>query len=105
MVVRLVHATALALALALALPMQADDRAIRSKVPAVYPEIAKRMHISGTVHLSVTIDAEGKVTDVKTLTGNRMLGSAAEDAVRRWRFAPAAAESTIEIEVNFGGTQ
>ena len=37
-------------------------------MPPVYPEIAKRMHISGKVELQVTVDAQGKVKDVKPMT-------------------------------------
>ncbi|MGD0830570.1 MAG: energy transducer TonB [Terracidiphilus sp.] len=100
--VRLTRAAALALMLALVMPARAaDERAVRSRVPPVYPEIAKRMKITGAVHVSVTIDAEGKVTDAKTISGNRMLGAAAEDAVRRWRFESGTGTTTMEIELTF----
>ncbi len=104
--VRLIQAAALALAVALAIPARAaDDRAVKSRVSPVYPEIAKRMKITGAVHMEVTVDADGKVTDVKTLNGNHALAPAAEDAVRKWRFAPGAARSTVEVEVNFNLAQ
>ena len=89
------------LALAMALPANAGERAIKSKVSPVYPEIAKRMKITGAVKLEATVDAEGKVTGVKTLSGNSMLSPAAEEAVRKWKFAPAAAESIVEVNLNF----
>jgi len=100
---RLGKVTAMALALAFVLPMpaRADDRAIRSRVAPVYPEIARRMRITGAVVLEVTVDADGKVSDVKTLTGNHALGPAAEDAVRKWKFAPGAGVSIVQVEVNF----
>jgi outer membrane biosynthesis protein TonB len=44
------------------------------------------------------------VTAVKTVTGNSMLSRAAEDAVSKWKFASAAEESTVEIDINFGGS-
>jgi TonB family protein len=98
---RLAQAAALALAVSLAMPASAaDGRAIKSRFPPVYPEIAKRMRISGVVRLEVTVDAEGKVTDVKPLSGNTMLSTAAIEAVRRWRFEPGS-ESTEEISLNF----
>lgn len=92
---------ALALLLALSLPSSAEDRAIKSRVAPLYPEIAKRMRIEGVVTMSVTVDAEGKVTDVKTVSGNRTLSIAAEDAVRKWRFAPGAGVATLEVSLNF----
>ncbi len=99
---RLFQAAALALVVSMAMPgMAADERAIKSRVAPVYPEIAKRMKITGVVKIEATVDPGGKVTDVKTLSGNRMLSPAAEDAVRKWRFAPAAAQSTVPVDINF----
>jgi TonB family protein len=95
------QAAILALLLVLALPAGAVERAVKSRINPVYPEIARRMKITGVVKLEVKVDPDGKVIDIKTLTGNRALSTAAEDAVRKWRFVPAAAESTIEVEVNF----
>jgi len=88
------------LMMALALPGRAaDERAVKSRVPPVYPELAKRMKITGVVKVEATVDADGKVTDVKTLSGSRSLSVAAEEAVRK--FVPAAAESTVDVEINF----
>jgi TonB family protein len=67
----------------------------------VYPELAKRMRIEGAVKVEATVSSEGKVTAVKTLSGNRMLSPAAEEAVSRWRFVPADAPSTVDVDVNF----
>ena len=72
-----------ALLLAMALPARAgDDRAIKTRVSPVYPEIAKRMKIAGVVRIEATVDPQGKVKEVKTVSGNHMLSVAAEDAVR-----------------------
>ncbi len=79
----------------------ADDRAVKQKVPPVYPELAKRMRISGVVKMEATVDAEGKVTAVKTVSGNHALSDAAEDAVRKWKFVPSPAESVVPVEVTF----
>ena len=83
------------------MPGHAEDRAVKSRVPPVYPELAKRMRISGAVKVEATVDADGKVTDVKTINGNRALATAAEDAVRKWKFAPGAGVSVVELEINF----
>ena len=104
--VRLIQAAALALVVTLAIPAgAADNRAVKSRVAPVYPEIAKRMRIAGEVQLEVTVDPEGKVTDVKRVSGNGMLSSAAEDAVRIWRFEPGPGASTVELSLNFALTQ
>jgi TonB family protein len=100
--VRLFQVAALGLLATVAMPVQAaDDRAVKTRVAPVYPEIAKRMRISGTVRVEATVDPDGKVIDVKTLSGSRALSPAAEDAVRKWRFAPGAAQATIDVEINF----
>jgi TonB family protein len=97
-------AVAAVLLTVLAAPLCYANRAIVQRVPPVYPEMAKRMKISGAVKLEVSVDAAGKVTAVKTLDGNRMLSQAAEDAVRKWKFE-AGAESTEEVTLNFALAQ
>jgi len=100
------QAAVLALLLTLALPARAgDDRAVKSRVPPVYPELAKRMHIAGEVKLEATVDADGKVTDVKEVSGNHMLAIAAEDAVRKWKFEGGSGEATVNVTVNFALSQ
>lgn len=99
---KFMQATALALMLAMAMPVWAGDaRAVRSRIPPVYPELAKRMKISGAVRLEAAVDAQGKVTEVKELSGNHMLAVAAEEALRQWKFAPASAETNETVEINF----
>jgi len=100
------HLGALLLVLALALPASAaGDRAVKSRVSPSYPEMAKRMKISGAVKIEATVDADGKVTAVKTLDGNRMLATAAEDAVKKWKFEAGAGETTVEATLNFALAQ
>ena len=101
----LFNTAVLALALSVALPAYADGRAIKSRVNPVYPEIAKRMKIGGLVKLEASVSADGRVVSVKTLSGNRMLSNAAEDAVKQWKFVPGAEQSTEEIDVNFAVSQ
>jgi TonB family protein len=101
----ILEAAAWALMVLIAAPGNASDRAVKTKVPPVYPEIAKRMKITGVVKVEATVDADGKVTDVKTLSGSRTLSPAAEEAVRKWKFAPAAVTSTEDVDVNFAMAQ
>jgi TonB family protein len=87
--------------LLLALPAHADERRVEKRVPPTYPEIAKRMRITGIVHIEATVAPDGSVTSVKTTSGNKMLSPAAEDAVKRWKFVPGDSQSTVGIDVNF----
>lgn len=79
----------------------ADERGVKTRVAPVYPELAKRMHISGAVKVKATVDADGKVTDVKAVSGNSILVNAAEDAVRKWRFVAGEGTTTVEVTVTF----
>jgi TonB family protein len=59
------------------------------------------MHVAGKVVLLVQIQTDGTVSDTKVESGHALLTAAAQDAVKRWRFAPNAAASESEVEVNF----
>ncbi|MDR3726772.1 MAG: energy transducer TonB [Terracidiphilus sp.] len=105
---KLFQVAALALLVSLALPVPAraaDDRAVKSRVAPVYPELAKRMKIGGLIKVEATVDPGGSVLDTKTVSGNHMLSVAAEEAVRKWKFVPAAAQSTVEVSINFALSQ
>jgi TonB family protein len=100
------QAAALALVVVMAIPAHAaDEREIKSRVAPVYPELAKRMKIMGAVKIEATVDADGKVTDVKSVGGNQMLSAAAEEAVRKWKFAAGAGIATVQVELKFALAQ
>jgi periplasmic protein TonB len=60
---------------------------VRHVVP-VYPEIARAARVQGDVVLDCTISNEGRVVDVKVLSGHALLQAAAVDAVRQWVYRP-----------------
>ena len=100
--VKLLQACALALMLALSVQGRAaDDRTVKVRVPPVYPELAKRMKISGVVKIEATVDPDGKVTDVKTVEGNHMLSTAAEEAVRKWKFTSGSGTTDVNVDITF----
>jgi TonB family protein len=82
----------------------ANTRKIKSSVPPEYPEIAKRMHLAGTVRIQVTITPEGKVKSTKVLGGNPLLADAAVEAIKKWKFETAKEETTEVIPFEFKGT-
>jgi TonB family protein len=83
----------------------ATPRAVVSRVAPAYPELARRMHVSGKVVLLVSIQADGKVSATKVESGHALLAPAAQEAVSRWRFVPAPEASESEIDVNFSDGQ
>lgn len=76
-------------------------RKIKSKVAPQYPDIARKLGLSGTVKLEIVIAANGSVKETKVIGGHPILVTAAEDAVKKWKFEPAAGESTQPVEVKF----
>ena len=92
---------AFAVAIILAVPGRADDRAVKSKVAPIYPDIARRLHVEGMVSIQATVDAGGNVTEAKATGGNALLGPAAEDAVRKWKFDAGSGNATVKVNVEF----
>lgn len=92
----------LALLLGPAVAHAADPhRAVVTKVSPAYPELARRMHLSGTVTVRVSIAPNGTVIKTQAESGHGLLAPAALDAVRRWRFAPAPEQTDSTVDVTF----
>jgi TonB family protein len=81
-----------------------EHRAILTKVPPVYPELARRMGITGTVVVHVTILPNGTVSDTHVESGHKLLAPAAEQAVHQWRFAGAPDSTVMNIEIVFSAS-
>lgn len=58
------------------------------RVEPEYPAQALGQHLEGPVVLQAWVGKDGSVRDVKLVTGYFLLGRAAFDAVRQWRFKP-----------------
>ena len=76
------------------------------EVVPVYPPIAKRALIQGTVRMSAIIAADGTVKDLRVISGNPLLIEAAQKAVKQWIYHPTylngnPVEVLTEINVNF----
>ncbi len=78
-------------------------RKVRTRVTPDYPLLAKQMNVAGKVKIETTISADGHVTNTKVVGGSPLLVNAAMEAVKKWRFEPAAKESTEIVEFDFGG--
>ena len=88
--------------LTLTTPARAEDeRKVKSKVNPVYPELAKRMNVTGSVKVQVVIAANGTVKSAKVVGGHPLLVDPAIDAVKRWKYEPASGETTEVVEFRF----
>ena len=76
-------------------------RKVLGKVVPVYPELAHKMHISGSVKLEVIVAPNGSPKNPKALGGHPLLVQAASDAISKWKWAPSAQETTESIEIKF----
>ena len=82
---------------------QESKRKVRKRVEPAYPEIAKRMKLTGKVRIQIVVSPEGHVTSTKELGGSPVLLNAAEQAVKQWSFEPAPSETTEVVEFDFSG--
>jgi TonB family protein len=80
-------------------------REIKRRVAPDYPELAKRMNLTGKVKVEVVIAPAGQVTLTRAIGGHPVLVQAAERAIKEWKFAPASETTTQIIEMVFAGTE
>ncbi len=76
-------------------------RRAKSKMQPAYPELARKMNIAGTVKIEVVVAPNGAVKDARIIGGHPVLANAALEAARKWRFEPAATESSGVIDFKF----
>jgi outer membrane biosynthesis protein TonB len=62
-------------------------RLIRRVAP-IYPLVAKRAHIQGSVEIQAVTDIYGKVVKTTVLSGHPLLRGAAVQAVKQWIYEP-----------------
>ncbi len=100
----LVTAAAVGLPVLCATPAMAGEednsRKIKVKVQPSYPEVAKRMNLSGTVRIQVVVANNGSAKTIKPVGGNPVLLEAATEALKKWRWETGD-ETTEVVEFHF----
>ena len=76
-------------------------RAIVDRVVPVYPDLARRAQIHGTVRVGVVVAPSGKAKFTQVIGGSPLLAKAAVDAIEKWKWGPAPQETKELIELNF----
>jgi TonB family protein len=79
-------------------------RKIKSKNTPAYPELARRMNVSGKVKIEVIITPDGHVRSTRVIGGHPLLVQTCQDAVKEWKFFPSPEESTQIVEFDFHGS-
>jgi TonB family protein len=59
-------------------------------VRGTYPDIAREAGVEGTVVVQALVGIDGRVRETRVVRSIPMLNGAAQDAVKLWRFKPAA---------------
>ena len=75
-------------------------------VEGTYPALDRDMKVKGSVLLQASVGADGGIRNLRVLSGNPILTSAAKEAARQWRFRPSlqngqAVPAQQQITVNF----
>ena len=81
----------------------ADGRVAKSKASPVYPDLAKRMNIGGTVKVEVTVAPSGHVTSAKAIGGHPLLVEASVAAAKQFKYEPSGEETKEIVEFHFNG--
>ena len=81
------------------------SRKVLSRVAPVYPDLARRMKITGSVKVQLTVAPNGTVKETAVIGGHPLLANAVIDAVRKWRFETRPQSSTETKEFRFDPTQ
>lgn len=74
-------------------------RKVKTSVKPVYPDVARQMHITGTVRLEATVAPDGKVRDARVVGGSPLLAQEATNAVKKWKYEEAPKETVEVVEV------
>jgi len=91
----------LAITLLTVLPTLADTRKPVANPEPEYPAIARQLRITGVVRVELVISADGTIKSSKILGGHPVLVDAVQRAIVKWKYAPAASETTQEVDFKF----
>ena len=77
-----------------------------TRVPPVYPQLAKQARIQGTVRFNLLLSLEGNVQSIQLVSGQPLLIPAATDAVKQWAYCATLlngnpVEVITQVDVNF----
>lgn len=74
-------------------------RKVKTSVKPSYPDVARQMHITGTVRLEATVGPDGHVRDTRIVGGSPMLAQEASIAVKKWKYEEAPKETVETVEI------
>ncbi len=79
----------------------AESRKVKKMNQPQYPPLALRMRVEGVVKLETVVDGDGRVEDVKVVSGHPLLKSTAAECVKQWQYEPTGEKTTVPVDVVF----
>jgi len=79
-------------------------RKVKSRTTPAYPELARRMNVSGKVKIEVVIAPDGRVKATRVVGGHPLLVQTCQDALKEWKFVASSEETTQIVEFEFHGS-
>jgi len=79
----------------------AETRRVTKTSQPQYPALALRMRVEGVVKLETVVNGDGRVEDVKVVSGHTLLKSTAVECVKQWQYEPTGEKSVVPVEVTF----
>lgn len=95
--------TALSLGTRPVLGAEDGNRKIRTRVTPMYPDLARKMNVTGTVKVQLVVATNGSVKSTKLVGGHPLLVEPTLEAVRKWKYEPGNEETTETVEFKFTG--
>ena len=80
---------------------QKDMPAVVTFVAPAYPRAAKDQRKMGKTLTRITVNRDGAVTEVKTISANAVFEDYVLEALRQWRFKPSDQEHTLQVTCSF----
>jgi periplasmic protein TonB len=78
---------------------------VKSRTNPEYPPLARQMRVSGEVRLDVYLNEDGSLDKVHVVSGNALLASAAQNAVKQWKFgAPTVDDKPVRAVASYSFT-
>ena len=80
---------------------QESARKVVTRVSPQYPVLARNMNLQGSVKADVIVAPNGTVKSIQIKGGHPLLGQAAENAIREWKWEAAPHETHEIVELKF----
>jgi protein TonB len=67
----------------------------------VYPDVARRLRLEGSVKIEVIVGPNGEIKDTKVIGGHPVLVDSALKALKDWKYERGGAETKLQVEFKF----